>query len=249
MTPPWSTTNLGQIVNFFSGGTPSKSNPDFWNGNIPWISAKDMKRLFLDDSQDHISDEAVRNGARMAPANSVLLLIRGMTLLNDVPICILRRSMAFNQDVKAVRAKKGLSEEFLPYLLLGHKNILLALVDLAGHGTGRLNTDELKNLPVCIPPLSEQKAIAHILGTLDDKIELNRQMNETLEAMARAIFKSWFVDFDPVRIKAEAKAQGRSLNAALKQLGLSPEIAPPFPGFVSGFEDGKDSEGLVCRYT
>jgi type I restriction enzyme S subunit len=63
----------------------------------------------------------------------------------------------------------------------------------------------LKAIRIPFPPLAEQCAIAHILGTLDDKIELNRRMNETLEAMARAIFKSWFVDFDPVRAKAEGR--------------------------------------------
>ncbi len=66
-----------------------------------------------------------------------------------------------------------------------------------------LNTSILSGLPFAVPPLDEQRAIAHILGTLDDKIELNRRMNETLEAIARALFKSWFVDFDPVRAKAE----------------------------------------------
>jgi len=66
----------------------------------------------------------------------------------------------------------------------------------------------LSRLEIPIPPLSEQRAISHILGTLDDKIELNRRMNETLEAMARAIFKSWFVDFDPVRAKAEGRDHG-----------------------------------------
>lgn len=77
--------------------------------------------------------------------------------------------------------------------------------------------------------LHEQKAIAHILGTLDDKIELNRRMNETLEEMARAIFKSWFVDFDPVRVKADAKAKGTSPAKALARLGLTPKIAKLFP--------------------
>lgn len=67
---------------------------------------------------------------------------------------------------------------------------------------------DLSRLEIPIPPLSEQRAISHILGTLDDKIELNRRMNETLEAMARAIFKSWFVDFDPVRAKAEGRDHG-----------------------------------------
>jgi restriction endonuclease S subunit len=66
-----------------------------------------------------------------------------------------------------------------------------------------LNEGIIRSFPLQIPPLPEQRAIAHILGTLDDKIELNRQMNETLEAMARALFRSWFVDFDPVRAKDE----------------------------------------------
>jgi hypothetical protein len=69
----------------------------------------------------------------------------------------------------------------------------------------RLNLPTIRRLPVCTPPFGDQRAIANILGTLDGKIELNRRMNETLEAMARALFKSWFVDFDPVRAKAEGR--------------------------------------------
>lgn len=83
----------------------------------------------------------------------------------------------------------------------------------------------LRSFRVSLPPLPEQRAIAHILGTLDDKIELNRRMNETLEGMARAIFKSWFVDFDPVR----AKAEGR-------ETGLPKPLADLFPG---SFEDSE----------
>src|SRR5262249_44046296 len=168
----------------------------------------DMKRLFLADTEDHVTEEGISNGTKIVPANTVFLLTRGMTLLNDVPVCIARRPMTFNQDVKALRPKGGIREDFLPYLLLGHKHRLLGLVDLAGHGTGRLNTDELKSLDVLLPSEPEQRAIAHILGTLDDKVELNRRMNETLEAMARALFKSWFVDFDPVRAKAEGRDPG-----------------------------------------
>jgi type I restriction enzyme S subunit len=72
----------------------------------------------------------------------------------------------------------------------------------------RLNLPTIRSLPICTPSLPEQRAIAHILGTLDDKIELNRRMSETLEAMAWALFKSWFVDFDPVRAKAEGRNPG-----------------------------------------
>jgi type I restriction enzyme S subunit len=91
----------------------------------------------------------------------------------------------------------------------------------------RLNLPTIRALPVCIPPLPEQDKIARTLGALDDKIELNRRMNETLESMARAIFKSWFVDFDPVR----AKAEGR------QPAGMDAETARLFPdSFTSTLE-------------
>jgi type I restriction enzyme S subunit len=80
-----------------------------------------------------------------------------------------------------------------------------------------LNRNDLHLIKVKLPPLSEQKAIAHILGTLDDKIELNREMNQTLEAIARAIFKSWFVDFEPVRAKMEGR-QPAGMDAATAEL-------------------------------
>jgi type I restriction enzyme S subunit len=86
---------------------------------------------------------------------------------------------------------------------------------------------------VTIPSLKTQRAIAHILGTLDDKIELNRKMNETLEAIARAIFKSWFIDFDPVRAKAEGRDPG-----------LPKEIADLFPNEFEELRAWGDSEGV-----
>ena len=88
-------------------------------------------------------------------------------------------------------------------------------------------------LPVPTPRLPEQRAIAHILGTLDDKIELNRRMNETLEAMARALFKSWFVDFDPVRAKAEGRDPG-----------LLRSIADLFPDRFDDSEFGESPAGM-----
>lgn len=91
-----------------------------------------------------------------------------------------------------------------------------------------LRCADITNFKLTIPPLDEQRAIAHILGTLDDRIELNRRMNETLEAMARAIFKSWFVDFDPVRAKAEGRDPG-----------LPKKVADLFP---DRFEDSELGE-------
>ncbi len=195
----WQSRTLDECATFGSGGTPSKSRADFWTGTIPWVSAKDLKVFRLHDAEDHVTAEAVDAGSRLAPAGSIFLLVRGMTLHNDVPICVAMRDMAFNQDIKALMPKSGVDATFLTYWLLSQKPALLSSVDSAGHGTGRLNTDTLKAMTVEVPPLAEQKAIAAVLGALDDKIELNRRMNATLEAMARALFLSWFVDFDPVR--------------------------------------------------
>lgn len=232
MAGEWAETTLGELADFLSGGTPSKSRPEYWTGLVPWVSAKDMKHFRLKDTEDHVSEAAVARGTRLVPAGTVLLLTRGMTLLNDVPICVAQQPMTFNQDIKALRARPHVVPEYLPYVLLRNKDRLLSQVDLAGHGTGRLNTDELKALAVGLPSRNEQRAIAHILGTLDDKIELNRRMSETLEAMARALFKSWFVDFDPVR----AKAEGRDL-------GLHKPLADLFPNRLVESELGEIPEG------
>jgi type I restriction enzyme S subunit len=103
-----------------------------------------------------------------------------------------------------VRGNSEADTRFLMYAL--------SSADISGYLTGstmpKLTQGNMNRISVLTPPLPEQRAIAHILGTLDDKIELNRRMNNTLETMARALFKSWFVDFDPVRAKAEGRDPG-----------------------------------------
>jgi type I restriction enzyme, S subunit len=114
---------------------------------------------------------------------------------------------------------------------------LLNSIDFSGYNSGSaqpsLNRNLISMIEIVAPPLHIQKAIAHILGTLDDRIELCRRMNETLEAMARALFKDWFIDFGPVR----AKAEGR------EPPGLSPEIAALFPDKLVESELGEIPEG------
>jgi len=113
-----------------------------------------------------------------------------------------------------IRGRPGVTHtDFAYYLTLWEGVRGYAISHMTGtSGRQRVPTDCLQHLTVPIPPLPEQRAIAHILGTLDDKIELNRRMSKTLEAMARALFKAWFVDFEPVRAKMEGRWQrGQSL--------------------------------------
>jgi type I restriction enzyme, S subunit len=117
-----------------------------------------------------------------------------------------------------VRFGDGFVDPLFASYYLGHPDVRAWIVRHAvGATMPNLNTSILSALPFVLPPISEQRAIAHILGTLDDKIDLNRRMNETLEEMARALFKSWFVDFDPVRAKAAGR-QPAGMDAAMAAL-------------------------------
>ena len=138
-----------------------------------------------------------------------------------------------NQHVFRVTPINGVDSTFFFYLLRYLKPNFVAIArNKQTTGLGHVTKRDLENIEAALPDLSEQRAIAHILGTLDDKIELNRRMNETLEEMARVLFKSWFVDFDPVR----AKMEGRDT-------GLPPDVADLFPDRLVESELGEIPEG------
>lgn len=220
----WTTLTLRECGDWFSGGTPDTSNANYWHGDMPWISASSLHDFYISDSDRKITPLGAKNGTRVVPENSILFVVRGMSLKTEFRVGITRRSVAFGQDCKAIIARPDIDPLFLANAMRARAEEILGLVDEAGHGTGRLQTYALAQLAIHLPPLTEQRAIAHVLRTIDDKIELNRRMNETLDTMARAIFKSWFVDFDPVR----AKWEGR------QPVGMDAETAALFP---DSFED------------
>ncbi|MCC8361609.1 restriction endonuclease subunit S [Lysobacter sp. A6] len=190
--PEWAPQSLEQLVEFRSGGTPSKENPDFWNGTIPWVSAKDMKTFLLNDTQDHISTSAVEAGAKLAPARAILILTRGMTLLKDVPICVLLREMSFNQDLKALRVKPTSDGRFIAFMLIASKARLLRLVDIAGHGTGKLDTDKLKAMEFFLPGRNEQERIADCLLSVDAQIAAESDQLAALKVHKQALIQQLF---------------------------------------------------------
>jgi type I restriction enzyme S subunit len=230
----WTKKPLAECAEFFSGGTPAKSQPEYWHGDIPWISAKDMKTFRLFDAEDHITQRAVDVGARVVPENTVLLLVRGMTLHDDVPVCVTTRTMAFNQDVKAIQGKDEISTLYLAYWLLANKNRLLSAVDTASHGTGRIPTDLLKSLEVDVPPRSEQDRIVAVFDLLDRKDELNHRIAQACEALSRTIFRAWFIDFEPVKAKAAGATSFR---------GMPQEIFDHLPDHLADSEFGPTPAG------
>jgi len=142
-----------------------------------------------------------------------------------------------NQHSFRVTPVGGVDPTFFYYLLRYLKPSFVGIArNKQTTGLGHVTKRDLENIEAAYPPLPEQRAIAHVLGTLDDKIELNRRMNETLEAMARAIFKSWFVDFDPVRAKSEGRDPG-----------LPKKIADLFPNCFEDSESGEIPWGWRVR--
>lgn len=123
------------------------------------------------------------------------MVVRSMILARDVPIGITQTRACFNQDLKAVIPAQELDNQFLLYWLLASRPDILGIVDEAGHGTKRIQTDRLLALPLDLPPLETQRRIASILGAYDDLIEVNRRRIAVLEEMARGLFEEWFVRF------------------------------------------------------
>lgn len=185
----WEASTLGECVSIRSGGTPSKQKPEFWGGDVPWVSAKDLKTHLISDAQDHLTTIGAEY-AKMAKPGSVLILVRGMTLLKDVPIGFVTKPVAFNQDLKALVANEDVDPKFLSYLLVAKKLQMMGLVNTANHGTGRLDTDLLKGLPVDVPPLPEQRKIAEILSTWDTALEKAEALLATAKAQKRALMQS-----------------------------------------------------------
>jgi len=151
-----------------------------------------MKHVLLEDAEDHITDTAIEDGAKLVPAGTVLMLTRGMTLLKDVPVCMTQCSMAFNQDVKALLPNDAVNDSFLLYLLIANNHRLLKMVDIAGHGTGRLNTDELKSMEIKLPQLAEQQRIADCLTVLDALITAQAAKSETFKQHKRGLMQQLF---------------------------------------------------------
>ncbi|MGO8466449.1 restriction endonuclease subunit S [Rhizobium leguminosarum] len=210
----FATQPLAKCATFLSGGTPSKSNPKFWGGSIPWITPKDMAN-WDGTTAECVTHDAIGNGTRLAPAWTSYIAVRGMSLHNEIRVVRPSFSAAFNQDIKAVRALGDVDGRFLYYCLVAHKRTLLEKVESAGHGTGRLPTDQLESLPIPKVGSDIASSIAKILGDLDDKVDVLREMNRTLEDIARTLYKAWFVDFLPVRAKAAGATTFRGMPQAL----------------------------------
>lgn len=153
----FATRPLGDLVKSTGGGTPSRKIASFWDGSIPWVSPKDMKRWEINSAQESITQAALNNSAAtLIQPPAVLFVVRGMILIHTLPVAVSRVPLAINQDMKALIPKAQVSAEFIAFMLRGAASRLLDQVEVAGHGTRRLQTEKWIKLP--IPMVGEQEA-------------------------------------------------------------------------------------------
>lgn len=182
MPRSWSPRPVRDLCDIWSGGTPRKSIAEYWQGTIPWVSGKDLKLPTLDDAIDHISDAGVEAGSRLAPEGAVLLLVRGMGLAKDLPVAVINRAMAFNQDVKALVSRGEYSGRFLRSAIYVGKERLLGQIVPSAHGTMTLNLNDVETFQVACPASGEEaNEIVTILDALERKVCLHQRKARVLE--------------------------------------------------------------------
>lgn len=211
----WIETTLGEIVEtIFSGGTPSTTESSYWGGTYNWLSSGETRNYFIFTTEKTITEFGIKKSStRLANKGDIVIAsagqghTRGQTsyLLIDTYI---------NQSVISIRTnKEKINSLWLFYNLSNRYDEMRQMSD-SHSSRGSLTTSILKTMPISYPCLGKQKKIASILKSLDDKIAINSQINHTLETMAQAIFKSWFVDFDPVYAKKNVLDNGGTSEQA-----------------------------------
>jgi type I restriction enzyme S subunit len=206
MSYKWQMVSIGEIGKVVTGKTPSTSTDSYYGGDYPFYTPSDMDgRKRMDATKRTLSSEGIGSiRGSIIEAGAIMVSCIGSDMGK---VAIAARKGATNQQINSITVFQGIDPEYIYYELSTRKDELQMLAT-GGSAQPILNKGHFSQIEICIPPLPEQKAIAHIFGTLDDKIELNRKTNEALEAMAKALFKSWFVDFEPVRAKAEGRPTG-----------------------------------------
>ena len=160
----WEVKKLRQCGTVAGGVTPSMENRRFWDGAIPWITPKDMKREAICDSSMRVAEAAIHETSlRLIDPPAVLMVVRGMILARRVPIAWITGPVTINQDMKALIPVPGINPEFMARVLASAQDAFVPLIDEAGHGTRRLPTERWRDLAIAIPPRDEQEAIVDSL--------------------------------------------------------------------------------------
>ncbi|WP_149699272.1 restriction endonuclease subunit S [Chitinophaga sp. CF418] len=172
---------LKRVITTFEGGkTPATSNSHYWNGDIPWISPKDFKSLYISNSEDSVSETAVSNGLKIHPPGTVLGVFRSSILRHSFPVAMAQIATTINQDVKAMKIKEGIvTNHYFLFYLCYLQNLVLEMASRKGVTVGSIDSDKFLNIPVILPSIPVQKEITRQIVAQHSKINA---LNESAEA-------------------------------------------------------------------
>lgn len=194
----WQKRSLGSLGKWRGGGTPSKSNPEFWvGGSVPWLTAKDMKVFRMNDTQDHITELGVAgSSASLLPKNAVVVVTRSGILAWKLPVAITEVPVTINQDLKALVCTPDVNPEWVAYSILGFEHRILEECRKAGTTVANLNFDDFLKFEIFIPSLEEQENLVSLIkGQLDylDSIQVKvDDIARSIETIRRSLLKSAF---------------------------------------------------------
>ncbi len=218
----WIAHKIGDLGRVVTGKTPSTTESENFVGAFPFITIPDLgDRVYIDTSERTLSDVgASKMKSLLLPPNSVM-----MSCIATIGKCGITTKPSFtNQQINSVICKPEIVDPLFLYYIFTQLGLELEAAGGGGSVYTNVSKSRFSEISVSLPPLPEQRAIAGVLGALDDKIDLNQRMTRTLTAMVWAIFKSWFVDFDPVFAKA----------IGLHPRGMDIDTAQLFPSAFHG---------------
>lgn len=212
---------LADVGTWRSGGTPPKDRDELWDGGFPWISTRDLKQPELNGSTDTITEDAAKRFSTTVPAGSLLIGTRGMALAKRLPVAMVTRAVAFNQDIKAIEPYGDVCSKYLLYALLAFERPILALTDEAAHGTKRLDTDLLRAFRIPCPPRREQERIADFLDAETARIDaLASNVHRLLRLIAERL------DCETSRVLASESMEPRPLHHAVERVEVGVVVQP-----------------------
>jgi len=188
----WSLKRLKRVVQFQGGGTPAKDNVEYWRGDIPWVSPKDMKVSLVVDTEDKITADAIRESAtKLVPAGAVLIVVRSGILVHSIPVALAGCEVTLNQDLKAMIPRSELAPKYLMYLISGMQRELLVEWKKEGATVESLELESVANTPTPLPAIAEQRAIAAFLdremAKIDALVAKKKRLIELLQEKRTAL--------------------------------------------------------------
>ena len=172
----WEAVRLGEIGKWQGGGTPSKLKLEFWDGNIPWVSPKDMKYEYISQTEDSVSESAVANSStNLIDAGAILVVVRSGILKHTLPVAISKCDLTINQDMKALSVSRNFSNLFIYHYLVAKNHLVLRSTLKAGNTVESIDTQVFSEYLIPSPPLHEQIEIANIVENIASQIRKMKQ--------------------------------------------------------------------------